>query len=44
MDDTERKVFELVQGRASSENFTPIKEVALETLESIQKLLRTTVM
>ena len=30
MDDTERKVFELVQGRASSENFTPIKEVALE--------------
>ena len=37
MDDTERKVFELVQGRASSENFTPIKEVALETLESIQK-------
>lgn len=31
------KFFELVQGRASSENFTPIKEVALETLESIQK-------
>ena len=36
MEDTERRVFELVQGRASSENFTPIKEIALETLESIQ--------
>ncbi len=36
MEDTERNIFELVQGRASSENFTPIKEIALETLESIQ--------
>lgn len=36
MEDTERRIFELVQGRASSENFTPIKEIALETLESIQ--------
>lgn len=36
MEDTERNIFELVQGRSSSENFTPIKEIALETLESIQ--------
>ena len=36
MEDTERQIFELVQGRASSENFTPIKDIALETLESIQ--------
>lgn len=33
---TERSVFELVQGRTISEEFTPISEIALETLESIQ--------
>lgn len=37
MEDTEREIFELIQGRASSEEFTPIKEVALEALESIQE-------
>lgn len=36
MEHTEREIFELIQGRASSEEFTPIKEVALEALESIQ--------
>lgn len=36
MEDTERNIFQLVQGRAASEDFTPIKEVALEALESIQ--------
>lgn len=42
MEDTERRIFELVQGRASSENFTPIKEIALETLESIQSAAQNT--
>lgn len=36
MEDTERNIFQLVQGRAASEDFTPIKDIALETLESIQ--------
>ncbi|MCH5265778.1 MAG: replicative DNA helicase [Lachnospiraceae bacterium] len=36
MEDTERSIFQLVQSRTSSEDFTPINEVALETLESIQ--------
>ncbi len=36
MEDTERSIFELIQGSASSEDFAPIKEIALETLESIQ--------
>ena len=36
MEDTERNIFQLVQGRAASEDFTPIREVALEALESIQ--------
>ena len=36
MEDTERNIFQLIQGRASTEEFTPIKEVALEALESIQ--------
>lgn len=36
MEDTERNIFQLVQGRAASEDFTPIKDVALEALESIQ--------
>lgn len=36
MEDTERNIFQLVQGRAASEDFTPIKDVALEALQSIQ--------
>ena len=36
MEDTERDIFQLIQGRASQEDFTPIREVALEALESIQ--------
>lgn len=36
MDDTERTVFQIVQSRSTSEDFTPINEVALETLENIQ--------
>lgn len=36
MEDTERNIFQLIQGRASTEEFTPIKEIALEALESIQ--------
>ncbi len=36
MNDTERSVFELVQGRTTSEEFTPINQIALETLENIQ--------
>lgn len=37
MEDTERDIFQLVQGRASQEDFTPIRDVALEALESIQE-------
>ena len=37
MEDTERDIFQLIQGRASQEDFTPIREVALEALESIQE-------
>ncbi len=36
MDDAEREVFQIVQNRTSAEDFTPISEIALETLESIQ--------
>ncbi len=36
MEDTERAVFEIVQNRTASEKFTPINEIALETLENIQ--------
>lgn len=36
MDDTERNVFQIVQSRTAAEDFTPINEVALETLENIQ--------
>lgn len=37
LEDTERDIFQLVQGRSSSDDFTPIKDVALEALESIQE-------
>lgn len=36
MDDAEKEVFNIVQNRTSAEDFTPISEIALETLESIQ--------
>lgn len=36
MGDTEKSIFELIQSRTTSEDFTPIKQVALETLENIQ--------
>lgn len=36
MEETERNIFQLVQGHAASEDFTPIQDIALETLESIQ--------
>ncbi|MCH5252942.1 MAG: replicative DNA helicase [Lachnospiraceae bacterium] len=42
MEDTERSVFEIVQRRAASENFTPINEIALETLENIQIAAKST--
>ena len=37
MEDTEREVFHIVNSRTNAEEFTPISEVALETLESIQQ-------
>lgn len=42
MEDTERSIFQLIQNRTSSEDFTPISEVALETLESIQSAASST--
>lgn len=36
INDTEHAVFELIQKRSSSEDFTPINEIALETLQNIQ--------
>lgn len=36
MEDTERNIFQLIQGHASNEEFTPIRDVAIEALESIQ--------
>lgn len=42
MSDTEKKVFELIQNQGSSEEFTPIKKVALETLENIQSAAMST--
>lgn len=36
MEDTERDVFQIVNSRTTTEEFTPINEIALETLENIQ--------
>lgn len=36
IEDTEREVFHLVNSHTTSEEFTPINEIALETLENIQ--------
>ncbi len=36
INDTERSIFDIVQGRTTSEDFTPINKVALETLENIR--------
>lgn len=42
MGDTEKSIFELIQSRTTSEDFTPIKQVALETLENIQSAAMST--
>lgn len=42
MEDTEREVFHIVNSRTNAEEFTPISEVALETLESIQQAAKST--
>jgi replicative DNA helicase len=42
MGETEKTIFQLIQSRTSSEDFTPIKEVALETLENIQSAAMST--
>lgn len=39
LDNTERQIFDVVQNRSTSD-FVPIKQVALETLESIQSAAR----
>lgn len=36
MEDAEKAIFDLIQSNTSADDFTPIKQVALETLESIQ--------
>ncbi len=41
LSDTEQTVFQLVQSRGSAEDFTPINEVAIETLESIRAAAKT---
>lgn len=41
LNDTEQTIFQLVQNHTSSDNFTPISEVAIETLESIRAAART---
>ena len=40
MDNTERQIFDVVQNRTTSD-FVPIKQIALETLESIQNAAKT---
>ena len=42
LEDTEREVFQIVNSRTTSEDFTPINEVALETLENIQSAAMST--
>lgn len=42
IDDTEREVFQLVNSHSTSEDFTPINEIALETLENIQRAAMST--
>ncbi len=42
MTDTEKTIFDLVQSRTTSEEFTPINQVALETLENIQSAAMST--
>lgn len=36
-EDTEREIFQLVNNHMTSDEFTPINEIALETLENIQR-------
>ncbi len=40
LDDTEKKIFDVIQNRSDTD-FVPIKQVALETLESIQSASKT---
>lgn len=42
LEDTEREVFQIVNSRTASEDFTPINEIALETLENIQSAAMST--
>lgn len=42
MEDTEKSIFEIIQNHTSTEDFTPIKQVALETLENIQSAAKNT--
>ena len=42
IEDTEREVFQLVNSHNTSEDFTPINEIALETLENIQSAAMST--
>ncbi len=41
LSDTEQTIFHLIQNRGSAEEFTPINEVAIETLESIRAAAKT---
>lgn len=40
MEEAEKGIFDLIQNSSSSDDFMPIKQVALETLESIQNAAR----
>lgn len=42
LEDTEREIFQIVNSRTTSEDFTPINEIALETLENIQSAAMST--
>ena len=42
IEDTEREIFQLVNSHSTSEDFTPINEIALETLENIQSAAMST--
>lgn len=42
MEEAERSIFNLVQSQSSAEDFTPISDVAIETLKSIQRAAAST--
>lgn len=42
INDTEKSIMDVVQGRTTAEDFTPISQIALDTLESIQSAAMST--